>query len=137
LIEPTFLRGKRIGSIISLGYLNSSTAKKYIDHFCEGIELEGDFNPVYNLIENSKIAPAFMAEIIENVKSNMVIRGDKTIKAEHFIVCIKSYLVQVGLSKTKDTSMTKEMILADSLKKVLHDQSFYEKIADMVYDKLN
>jgi hypothetical protein len=25
-----------------------------------------------------------MAEIIENVKSNMVIRGDDTIKAEHF-----------------------------------------------------
>jgi hypothetical protein len=38
-----------------------------------------------------------MAEIIENVKSNMVIRGDDTIKAEHFNNCIKSYLRQVYL----------------------------------------
>jgi hypothetical protein len=44
-----------------------------------------------------------MAEIIENVKSNMVIRGDETIKAEHFRLCVKSYLRQVSLSKTKDT----------------------------------
>jgi hypothetical protein len=35
----------------------------------------------------------------------MVIRGDDTIKAEHFNNCIKSYLRQVSLSKTKDTSV--------------------------------
>jgi hypothetical protein len=44
-----------------------------------------------------------MAEIIENVKSNMVIRGDETIKAEHFRLCVESYLRQVSLSKTKYT----------------------------------
>ena len=30
LIEPTFLRGKRIGSVISLGFLDKKTAKEYI-----------------------------------------------------------------------------------------------------------
>ena len=30
LIEPTFLRGKRIGSIISLGFLDAKTAKKFV-----------------------------------------------------------------------------------------------------------
>jgi ATP-dependent 26S proteasome regulatory subunit len=134
LIEPTFLRGKRIGSIISMTYLNAATAKLYIDHFCEGVTLEGDFEPVYKLVEESNIAPAFMAEIIENVKSNMVIRKDTIVKASHFMVCIKSYLRQVELSKTKDTSLTKEQNLANSLKEVMHDEAYYEQIKEIVSD---
>jgi hypothetical protein len=60
--------------------ITKETAKKYIDVFCDDVTLTGDFAPIYQLIEDSGIAPAFMAEIIENVKSNMVIRGDETIK---------------------------------------------------------
>jgi hypothetical protein len=86
--------------------------------FCDDVTLTGDFAPIYQLIQDSGIAPAFMAEIIENVKSNMVIRGDDTIKAEHFNNCIKSYLRQVSLSKTKDTSVTKEQALASALEKI-------------------
>jgi transitional endoplasmic reticulum ATPase len=132
LIEPTFLRGKRIGTIISLGYLNAKTAEKYIECFCDGVELEGDFAPVFKKIEENNIAPAFMAEIIENVKSNMIIREDKSIKAEHFMVCIDSYLKQVQMSKTKDTSETKEIRLAKALKENLHDEKFFEQIGDLV-----
>lgn len=129
LIEPTFLRGKRIGTIVSMSMLTKETAKKYIDLFCADVKLTGDFVPVHQLIEDSLIAPAFMAEIIENVKSNMVIRGDETIKAEHFTNCIKSYLRQVQLSKTKDTSVTKEMNLVHALKDNLMDESYFDKIA--------
>lgn len=130
LIEPTFLRGKRIGSIISMSYLNAETAKKYVEHFCADITIEGDFEPVYKLIEESNIAPAFMAEIIENVKSNMVIRGDKTVKDTHFLVCIKSYLRQVGLAATKDTSLTKEVKLVQALRENLHDDEFQQSVRD-------
>ncbi len=129
LIEPTFLRGKRIGTIVSMSQLTAETAKKYIDIFCSDVKLTGDFKPVYDLIGNSSIAPAFMAEIIENVKSNMVIRGDSTIEANHFIVCINSYLRQVALSKTKDTTVTKEMRLVSALKENLMDDEYFEKIA--------
>lgn len=137
LIEPTFLRGKRIGSLISLGYLNADTAKKYINAFCNTLNLEGDFNPVYEMVAENNIAPAFMAEIIENVKSNMILRGDNTIKASHFIACIKSYLRQVALSQTKDTSKTKEMVLAESLGAVINSEDNYAKIAEIVREELN
>lgn len=132
LIEPTFLRGKRIGSIISMTYLNAATAAKYVEHFCNGVRLEGDFDPIYKLIEDSSIAPAFMAEIIENVKTNMVMRGEDYIKDTNFLVCIKSYLRQVELSKTKDTSLTKEQRLATSLKDVLHDEPYFDKINGLI-----
>jgi transitional endoplasmic reticulum ATPase len=137
LIEPTFLRGKRIGSIISLGYLNAKTAQKYIENFCKGITLEGDFQPIYELIERSDIAPAFMAEIIENVKSNMVIRGDSSVKDIHFKVCIESYLRQVNLSKTKDMSVTKEQQLSNSLRDILHDENYYNNIKKSIKELAN
>jgi len=132
LIEPTFLRGKRIGTIISMGFLDSETSKQYISSFCEGIELEGDFTPVYDLIGKSGIAPAFMAEIIENVKSTMVIRGDQKVSASEFLGCVRSYLRQVDLAKTKDTSITKEAALASALKDVLHDTKYYTEVREVV-----
>jgi hypothetical protein len=130
LIEPTFLRGKRIGSIISMGFLNAKTAEKYINHFCQGIELDGDFAPIYEMIEKNDIAPAFMAEIIENVKSNMVMRDEQIIKALHFKVCIDSYLRQVQLSKTKDTSASKDTQFVNAFKAVLHDEGYFGQIGD-------
>lgn len=135
LIEPTFLRGKRIGTIISLGFLTAKTAERYIQEYCKDVKLTGDFNVVYDLIEKSNIAPAFMAEIVENVKSNMVLRGDQEIEAKHFSICINSYIRQVSLSKTKDMSMTKEMALASSLKEVLLDGDYFTKI-DNTMDKV-
>lgn len=126
LIEPTFLRGKRIGTIISMTYLDAITAEKYISSFCQDVTLEGDFEPVHKLIAESSIAPAFMAEIIENVKTNMILRNETIIRASSFITCIKSYLRQVELSKTKDTSVTKEMALALALKGILYDESYQE-----------
>lgn len=131
LIEPTFLRGKRIGTIISMGYLDAKTSEKYIQEFCKDITLEGDFSPVYEKIVMSNIAPAFMAEIIENVKSNMVVRGDTSIKASHFIACINSYLRQVGLSKTKDTSTTPEKALASALIEVIHNDTYFKKVDEI------
>ena len=34
LIEPTFLRGKRIGSIITMDYLDAATTRKFIQTYC-------------------------------------------------------------------------------------------------------
>ena len=130
LIEPTFLRGKRIGTIISMGFLNAQTAEKYIKHFCEGVELVGDFQPIYEMVERSGIAPAFMAEIIENVKSNMVIRGENSIKDFHFKVCIESYLRQVQLSKTKDMNQTAEMQFASAFRSIIHNEGYFNQVGE-------
>ncbi len=136
-IDPTFLRGKRIGTIISMGFLEASTAQEYITSFCDGIKLEGDFEPVYQKIGESKIAPAFMAEIIENVKSTMVIRGDNTLSAAEFDSCIESYLRQVSLAQTKDNYISNELALAKSLKAVLHDTGYYEDVKEVVEEVWN
>ena len=122
LIEPTFLRGKRIGSIISLGFLDAKTAKKFItETFSKDgytVDEEG-MDEVYNLIEKSNIAPAFMAEITESVKSHMILTDDSVVKAHYIRTSVKSYLRQVELSRKKDMTETPEIKLAASLKDVL------------------
>ena len=119
LIEPTFLRGKRIGSIISLGFLDEKTAKKFIELSFEkdGYVLDQTgMDAVCKLVEKHNIAPAFMAEIIESVKSHMILQESNIIKANYIENSIQSYLRQVGLSKTKDLSVTPESQLAEALK---------------------
>lgn len=127
-IDPTFLRGKRIGTIISMDFLDAYTAEQYITAFCKGITLTGDFAPIYQKIADNNIAPAFMAEIIENVKSTMVIRGDNTLAAHEFDVCIQSYLRQVALAQTKDNYVSNEQALAKSLYAVLHNEGYFEEV---------
>jgi hypothetical protein len=136
-IDPTFLRGKRIGTIISMDYLEAHTAEIYVSSFCKGIALVGDFAPIYDKIAASNIAPAFMAEIIENVKSTMVIRGDNTLAAEEFDACIDSYLKQVSLAQTKDSYDTPELSLAKSLKAVLHSEGYFDDVKEVMVDALN
>jgi len=136
LIDPTFLRGKRIGTIISMPYLDEETAEKYVSEFCKGVILEGNFTPVYKKIADNNIAPAFMAEIIENVKSNLVVRGESIIKSHHLDACVDSYLRQVGLSRTKSSVPTNEKALATSLKAVLHDSGYFSDVKDIVADSI-
>jgi ATP-dependent 26S proteasome regulatory subunit len=131
-IDPTFLRGKRIGTIISMDFLEAHTAEQYVNSFCDGITLTGDFTPIYQKIADSNIAPAFMAEIIENVKSTMVIRGDNTLSATEFDTCILSYLRQVELAQTKDNYVTTDQALAKSLKAVLHDNGYFDEVKTVV-----
>lgn len=122
LIEPTFLRGKRIGTIISMGALDAKTAEVFIrESFKIGCyTIVDDLTEVCKLIEENNIAPAFMAEIIEKVKAMMVLNDQCEVKAEYIKFSVKSYLNQVKLSRTKDMSMTPEKRFVDSLREVLH-----------------
>ena len=69
LIEPTFLRGKRVGTIISMGPLDAKTAEIFIrESFKVGCyTILDDLTEVCKFIEESHIAPAFMEEIFEKV----------------------------------------------------------------------
>ena len=122
LIEPTFLRGKRIGSIISLGFLDAVTAEKFVNEtFSKDgyvVDKEG-IDEVYKLIEKSDIAPAFMAEITESVKSHMILTDENIVKAEYLRNSVKSYLHQVALSRKKDMSETDESKLAASMRSII------------------
>lgn len=122
LIEPTFLRGKRIGSIISLGFLDRKTAKKFIEFTFtkDGYDIDwSEMEPVLEMIQKSDIAPAFMAEITETVKSNMILTDDNIVKASYIENSVKSYLRQVELSRKKDMSETVEMKFANSLQSII------------------
>lgn len=123
LIEPTFLRGKRIGSLISLGFLDKETALEYITTTFErdGYRVDNNgMDKVCKLIEDSNIAPAFMAEICESVKSHVLYEDDVIIKPEYIENAVKSYLRQVNVAKKKDMSETDESRLADSLRKIIN-----------------
>jgi len=124
LIEPTFLRGKRIGSIISLGFLDKKTAQTFVektfakDGYTVAPDAKG-MDEVYKLIETSNIAPAFMAEITEAVKSHMILSEDNVVKADYLRNSVKAYIRQVDLSRTKDMTETADMRLASSLRETI------------------
>lgn len=134
LIEPTFLRGKRIGKVISLGALDEATAKEFIERsFQDGYELQGDFVPIHKQIKESNIAPAFMAEIVESVKSDMIFMDDtKVVLPQYIKVAVESYLCQVGLAQKKDMSETPETKLAESLREVTGITSVEKKVDQLI-----
>lgn len=137
LIEPTFLRGKRIGSIITMDCLDKETAEKFIKASFtskEGYELDGDFTEVYEYIEKARIAPAFMAEIIESTKSKLIFTDDNKVTPFHIKTSVESYQRQVSLAQKKDMSETLEMRFTNAFKEVMKTAEIdkVEKILKMI-----
>lgn len=132
LIEPTFLRGKRIGTIISMGSLDAKTADEFIRESFKngGYVIEDDLTDVCQYIEKSNIVPAFMAEIVEKVKAMMILDNSNVVKASEIHYAVESYLHQVELSKKKDMSETPEKRFVNAMKECLSNDS--EKKIDVV-----
>lgn len=127
LIEPTFLRGKRIGSIITLDCLDKDTAERFIKASFtekEGYVLDGDFTEVYEYIEKAQIAPAFMAEIVESTKSKLIFSDDNKVTPFHIKASVESYQRQVNLAHTKDMSETPELKFVNALKDIIGYKEF-------------
>lgn len=122
LIEPTFLRGKRIGTVITLGYLDAKTAENFIKESfdSETYELEEDLTEITEHIANSNIVPAFMAEICETVKSNLIFKGSNKVTNNDIKLATNTYLRQISLSQKKDMSETDEMKLANAFKSTVY-----------------
>lgn len=122
LIEPTFLRGKRIGSVITMDCLDAETAEKFIKASFteeEGYTLDGDFTEVYKYIEKAEIAPAFMAEIVESTKSKLIFSDDNKVTPFHIKASVESYQRQVALAQKKDMTETPEKKFVNALREVL------------------
>lgn len=133
-IEPTFLRGKRIGSIIQFGYLDAPTTRLFLEEAFDAsydVEQEG-MDEVCKYVEENNIAPAFMAEICESVKTHMIFEESNVIKPQYIRDSIDNYLRQVALSQTKDMSETTEMKFASSLSSIVKDALSPMK-ADILY----
>lgn len=121
LIEPTFLRVKRIGSIISLGFLDEPTTVKFLHHSFpkEEYNLPKNLSKVAQYVAKNNIAPAFMAEIVESIKSKMIYQEDNIVKEEYLLGSVDSYIRQVNLSKKKTDSLSDSELLGQSLTKVI------------------
>ena len=140
LIEPTFLRGKRVGTVISMGTLDATTAEEFIRKSFEigCYQIEDDLTDVCKFIEKSAIAPAFMAEIIEKVKSMMVLNDECVVKSDYILSSVKSYLHQVRLSQRKDMSQTPEKRLVEALRECLDiDKKRTKQFIAMLENNLN
>ena len=124
LINPTFLRGKRIGTIISMGFLDAETAFEFMKQSFQigNYTISEDLTEVCNLIANSDIAPAFMAEIVEAVKARLVFEKRNDVKSFDVEYAVKSYLHQVDLAKKKPTTDTPEILLAKNLKTIITEE---------------
>ena len=123
-INPTFLRGKRIGSVVSMGYLDENTSEEYIKYFFpedEYIIDSANMEEFYKTVAENKIVPAFMAEIVEKAKSLLIYEDSNIVNFDLLDACLKSYLRQVGLSQKKDIGKTKDVILRDALMQAVRD----------------
>lgn len=104
LIEPTFLRGKRIGSVITMDCLDAETAERFIRETfseAEGYSVDDDLSDVCNYIAKAQIAPAFMAEIVESTKSKLIFTEEAHVTSFHIKTSVESYQRQVGLASKK------------------------------------
>jgi transitional endoplasmic reticulum ATPase len=104
LIEPTFLRGKRIGSVITMDCLDAETAERFIRETfseAEGYSVDDDLLDVCNYIAKAQIAPAFMAEIVESTKSKLIFTEETHVTSFHIKTSVESYQRQVGLASKK------------------------------------
>jgi ATP-dependent 26S proteasome regulatory subunit len=142
LIEPTFLRGKRIGSIIQLSYIDKSMAKAFIDKFLQTSpeytldeDIDHPLDEVYQLIADNGIAPAFMTEIIEKIKAIAVYTDNKSLTSKDLKLAVQSYLNQVNLSRVKDTSSTPEKRLYDAMRETVGSpEDVAQKAAEKVVE---
>jgi len=123
-IDPTFLRGKRIGSIVTLTYPDKGTAKKMIekylvDEFGNSI-LDEDCEDAAVEIENNKIVPAFIAEILDRVKSHLIYSGKEKVNCADIVNSISSYKKQMEIATVRTGQKTEDQIFVESFKKVVN-----------------
>lgn len=121
-INPTFVRGKRIGSIVTLSYPDKATAKQMIerylvDEFGNSI-LEEDCDDVASEVERCQIVPAFLAEILDRVKSHLIYSGKEKVNCDDIINSIKSYKKQMELATVRTGEKTDEESFVELFKKM-------------------
>lgn len=130
LIDPTFLRGKRIGSLVKLGAPDKQTAKKMIEGTMvdeTGMSiLENECDEAALMIEKEQIVPAFIMEILDRVKSHLIYRDKQTITCEDIISSIISFKEQMNIAGLKDVSKSDADLFYDGFKKLLNTDQLNE-----------
>lgn len=130
-IDPTFLRGKRIGSLINMTSLDSNTAGEFIKNYLGDSIKNQDVSKAASLIEELKIVPAFLAEVLDRVKANMIYNGTKKSTEQDVINSINSYRAQMDMARVKSSDKTDAEIFVDSFKKAVVDESMTKMLKQL------
>lgn len=131
LIEPTFLRGKRIGTVINMRALSAKTAHTFLCESFKDYELTDDLTEVCDFIAKNNIVPAFMAEIVEKVKTSLALDDSNKVTSVAIRASVNSYLSQVQLAQTKDMSQTPAETLYGIFTKMFSDGPVSENVRNM------
>lgn len=119
-IDPTFLRGKRIGSIVTLAHLDAATAESMMKHHLSEY-LKGGLKKAAKKVEEYEIVPAFLSEIIDRVKTHTILRTEKVITQEDILSAIEMYKRQMDIAKVKTNVETDEQAYMRLHKKFMTD----------------
>ena len=147
-IDPTFLRGKRVGSIVTLAHLDKETAKEMLltnlkDEFGDSL-VEGEINEAATEIEKLKIVPAFISEITDRVKTHLIFSERTTVTNQDILSAIKNFQRQMDIAKAKspEPSLYEKtgMILSEIIQKstasidnsAISDNETIQEIAEKV-----
>lgn len=122
-IDPTFLRGKRIGSIVTLTHPDAVTAEAMLVNQLKDEQgnsmVEGDISEAAQEIETLEIVPAFISEITDKVKTHQIFSGRTTVTNQDIMNSISAFARQMGVAKPKEKQLSKGDKLAESLKDVV------------------
>ena len=130
-IDPTFLRGKRIGSIVTLEHLDKDTAERMI-RFHFGDDLKGDIDKACEQIEESRIVPAFLAEIIDRVKTHCIITKTSEVTEKQLLSAIKQYQRQIDVARVRVENATPEQKIVSALGEMINPK--VSKVVDNIID---
>ena len=120
-IDPTFLRGKRIGTIVTLTYLDKVTAKNMIEYYL-GDKLADGCEKAAEKVEEYEIVPAFLAEIIDRVKTHLVLRSTTEIYEKDILAAIEQFKRQMDIARVKTDSDTHLERMYNSSEEIAHKQ---------------
>lgn len=104
-IEPTFMRGKRIGGLISLGPLDEETAERFIKVMVPSSDANISITSDEAKIAAQYLAgivPAFAAEAIDKAKIFMLGRSTNEMNAEDIRKAAESYKKQISHASMKE-----------------------------------
>jgi len=105
-IEPTFMRGKRIGGLISLGSLDEETAEQFIKVMVPSANSEikiSDTEAKSAAGHLVGIVPAFASEIIDKSKVFMIERDSTVMNSEDIRKAAESYKRQMAYAEMRQT----------------------------------
>lgn len=125
-IEPTFLRGKRIGSIVTLTHPDKETAKTIILDSLKDSRgnslVDGTVDNAAEKIVELQIVPAFISEIIDRVKTHLVFSGRKTVTEDEILLSITAYERQMTIAKLRTEETPAEIRFVDLFRELMVDK---------------